>query len=92
MLTDQLNRSEEEKTRLIERLNRLEREHRDEIDSLQNEVNHCRKVLEKNSSPSSRKSRQDVSLFDEVNSAPSPIYQRTDYHALFAPLYEKLKF
>lgn len=96
-LSDQLNRSEEEKNILIERLNQLERQHRDEIDSLQNELNHCRKLLEKNSSQlSSTNYHQHLSLFDEVNfdtnNHSSIIYQRTDYHALFAPLYEKLKF
>ena len=98
LLTDQLHQSEEEKDQLISRLTQLERQRRDDNDALQNEVNYYRKQVEKFTHDADRSlvptlsspREHDLSLFEEVR-LESTIYRPTNYQALFAPLYEKLK-
>lgn len=104
-LNDKLHRSEQEKQQLTDRITLLERQRRDDVDSLQTELNYCRKLLEKQSNESSASHvlanicsppEHDVSLYDEVllehkriNRRPS--YQPTNYKDLFAGVYEKLQ-
>ena len=102
LLTDQLQRSEEEKQHLIDRVNQLERQRRDDNYSLQTELNECRKLLEKyrehhrraTSERFNQSPERDLSLFDEVQNdtkSSSSVYEPTNYQLLFKPLYEKLK-
>jgi predicted nucleic acid-binding Zn-ribbon protein len=103
-LNEQFSRSEHEKHVLLERITQLERKYRDDYDSLQNELNHCRKLLDKYIQQSRTAShlltddcsmpQYNLSLFDEVKLESKPstlIYEPTNFRALFAPLYEKLK-
>jgi predicted nucleic acid-binding Zn-ribbon protein len=98
LITDQLHQSEQEKRELIERITQLERQRRDDNDALQNEVNHYRKLVEKSTHAEHRfmptnvfsPLEHDLSLYEEVR-LELPVYQPTNYQALFAPLYEKLK-
>jgi len=102
-LTDQLHRSEHDKHYLIDRITQLERQRRDDNDSLQNELNHFRKLVEKYSTENTKSvlpnidspPEQDLSLYDEVlleNTKQSKShYEPTNYKDLFARVYEKLK-
>lgn len=101
-LTEQLERSEEEKRFLIDRLNQIERQRRDENYSFENELSHYKKLLEKYRDTSiSTKIKEiypspehELSLYDEVQTEKNQkksFYEPTDYRSLFQPLYEKLK-
>ncbi|UJR26907.1 hypothetical protein I4U23_008217 [Adineta vaga] len=104
-LNDKLHQSEQDKQYLINHMTQLERQHRDDIDSLQNELNHYKKLVEKQSNEYSVTSLQsniystpehDVSLYDEVLFENKKInikssYEPTNYNDLFANVYEKLK-
>lgn len=101
LLNEKLQQTEEEKRRLVSRLNEIERERRDELDSFQNELTNCRKLLEKSSKeilPANLYSppEHDLSLYDEVLferkfQPHSSSYRSTNYKELFARVYEKLK-
>jgi hypothetical protein len=105
ILNESLHQSEQEKHYLIDRITHLERQRRDDTDSLQHELNHCRKLLEKHTNEHSRDlllniyspPEHDLSLYDEVlfedkQSTPQPpSYEPTNYKDLFARVYEKLK-
>ncbi|CAF0929439.1 unnamed protein product [Adineta steineri] len=101
-LNDQLYRSEQDKRYLIDRVTQLERQHRDDNDSLQNELNSYRKLFEKYSNDSTKSilssiyspPEHDLSLYDEVsleNKQLKSSYEPTNYKDLFARVYEKLK-
>ncbi|CAF0953330.1 unnamed protein product [Adineta ricciae] len=103
-LNDKLHQSEQEKQFFINRMTLLERQHRDDIDSLQNELNHYKKLLEKQSndppstifSPMFSTPEHDVSLYDEVLFENKKLhfkssYEPTNYKDLFASVYAKLK-
>jgi hypothetical protein len=103
-LNEKLYQSEQEKRYLIDRITLLERQRRDENDSLQNELNHCKKLLEKYTNENSRDilsniyspPEHDVSLYDEVlfenkQSINKSLYEPTNYKELFARVYDKLK-
>ena len=101
-LNDQLLQSEQEKLDLVDRITQLERHHRDDKDSLQNEIHSYRKLLEKSSHDNTKflpsniysPSEHDLSLYDEVSLENKPsksIYEPTNYKDLFARVYEKLK-
>lgn len=104
-LNEKADKSNEEKRYLIDRITHLERQRRDDNDSLQNELNHCRKLLEKytndeNSNPFLSNiyspPEHEVSLYDEVllenkQSNNKPSYEPTNYKDLFSRVYEKLK-
>ena len=104
LLNENLHQSDQEKHYLIDRITQLERQRRDDTDSLQHELNHCRKLLEKHTNEQSRDllsniyspPEHDLSLYDEVlfenkQSTPQPSYEPTNYKDLFARVYEKLK-
>jgi len=97
MLNEKLQQTEEEKSALVDRLTQIERIHRDECDSYQNELNSYRKLVEKSvqNHPSTFYSpaEHDLSLYDEVllESQPHSTYQTTNYKDLFARVYQKLK-
>jgi len=104
ILNEKLHRSEQEKRYLIDRITLLERQHRDDNDSLQNELNHCKKLLEKYDNENSRDilsniyspPEHEISLYDEVllenkQSFNKPSYEPTNYKDLFARVYDKLK-
>jgi len=98
-LNDQLHQSEQEKILLQTRLTQLEREHRDEQDSLQTELDYYRKLADKHSfeqltNTYSSSSEHSLSLYDEVlleNQQTKSIYEPTNYKELFARVYEKLQ-
>ncbi|UJR22214.1 hypothetical protein I4U23_025278 [Adineta vaga] len=101
-LNDQLFQSEQEKHYLIDRINQLERQHRDDNDSLQNEINSYRKLLDKYSQDTTKSllsnvyspPEHDLSLYDEVsleNKRSKSSYEPTNYKDLFAGVYDKLK-
>lgn len=104
-LNEKLHQSEEEKRHLIDRLTQLERQRRDESDSFENELTHCRKLLEKSSYHHGRDvpltnlyspPEHDLSLYDEVlfvkkSRANSSSYEPSNYKDLFASVYEKLR-
>lgn len=101
-LNDQLHRSEQEKHYFINRITQLERQHRDENDSLQTELNYYRKLVEKSNNDHTKTiltniyspPEHDLSLYDEVLLQNKPLkssYEPTNYKELFAPVYEKLK-
>ncbi|CAF0771246.1 unnamed protein product [Adineta ricciae] len=101
-LNDQLLQSEQEKLDLVDRITQLERHYRDDSDSLQNEINSYRKLLEKSSHDNTKflpsniysPSEHDLSLYDEVSLESKPSkssYEPTNYKDLFARVYEKLK-
>ena len=103
-LNEKLHHSEQEKRYLIDRITLLERQRRDDNDSLQTELNHCRKLLEKYNNENSNSilsniyspPEHDVSLYDEVllenkQSINKPSYEPTNYKDLFERVYEKLK-
>ena len=101
-LNDQLHRSEQEKLYLIDRITQLERQRRDDNDSLQNELNYFRKLVEKYSNENTKSilsnidspPEHDLSLYDEVlleNKQLKSRYEPTNYKDLFARVYEKLK-
>lgn len=103
-LNENLHQSEQEKHYLIDRITHLERQCRDDNDSFQNELNHCRKLLEKHTNEHSRDilsniystPEHDLSLYDEVlfetkQSIPRSSYEPTNYKDLFARVYDKLK-
>lgn len=101
-LNDQLRQSEQDKCYLIDRINQLERQRRDDDDSVQNELNHYRKLLEKYSNENTTSvllnmyspPENDLSLYDEVlleTNQTKPSYEPTNYKELFARVYEKLK-
>jgi len=103
-LNEKLHQSEQEKHYLIDRMTLLERQCRDDNDSFQNELNHCRKLLEKYTSENTNSilsniyspPEHDVSLYDEVllenkQSINKSSYEPTNYKELFASVYEKLK-
>ena len=103
-LNEKLHRSEQEKRYLLERITQLERQRRDDTDALQNELNHCQKLLEKSSQENTRvmlsniysPPEHDLSLYDEVlldnkQSSSKSAYQPTNYKDLFARVYDKLK-
>jgi len=100
ILNEKLHQSENDKRYLIDRITYLERQYRDDNDSLQNELNHCKKLLDKYNNKNSRDilsniyspPEHDISLYDEVlleNKQSS--YQPTNYKDLFARVYDKLK-
>lgn len=97
MLNEKLQQTEDEKSALVDRLTHIERIHRDECDSYQNELNSYRKLVEKSvqNHPSTFYSpaEHDLSLYDEVllESQPNTTYQTTNYKDLFARVYQKLK-
>lgn len=99
MLNEKLQQVEEEKAALNDRLTQIERIHRDETDTLQNELNSYRKWMEKShqqASPLNLYSppEHDLSLYDEVllqSQTRSSTYQTTNYKDLFARVYQKLK-
>ena len=101
ILNEKLHQSEEEKRYLLERITYLERQRRDDNDSLQNELNHYKKLLEKQSNEKSVLSNiystpeHEVSLYDEVllenKQSISKSYEPTNYKDLFSRVYEKLK-
>ncbi|CAF3003928.1 unnamed protein product [Rotaria sp. Silwood2] len=103
-LNEKLDKSRQEKRYLIDRITLLERQRRDDNDSLQNELNHCKKLLEKYTNDNSNTilsniyspPEHEVSLYDEVllenkQSMNKPSYESTNYKDLFARVYEKLK-
>lgn len=103
-VNERLHQSEQEKRYLIDRITQLERQRRDDNDSLQHELNHCKKLLEKHSNEQSRDvlsniyspPEHDVSLYDEVlfehkQGITKPSYEPTNYKDLFARVYHKLK-
>ncbi|CAM2719952.1 unnamed protein product [Rotaria socialis] len=103
-LNEKLDKSDKEKRYLVDRITILERQRRDDNDSLQNELNDCRKLLEKytndnlNSILSTIYSppEHEVSLYDEVlleskQSINKLSYEPTNYKVLFARVYDKLK-
>jgi chromosome segregation ATPase len=101
-LNDQLHRSEQDKCYLIDHITQLERQYRDDNDSLQNELNHYRKLVEKSTNDNTKfllsniysPPEHDLSLYDEVlleNKQLKSSYQPTNYKDLFASVYEKLK-
>ncbi len=53
-LNDQLHRSEQDKCYLIDHITQLERQYRDDNDSLQNELNHYRKLVEKSTNDNTK--------------------------------------
>ena len=89
----------------MDRITRLERQRRDDTDSLQNELNHHRKLLEKFSAEQQKTKKSiplhmysspeyDTSLYDEVQFDNQPwrsSHEPTNFQALFAPVYEKLR-
>jgi hypothetical protein len=104
ILNEKLHRSEQEKRYLIDRITLLERQHRDDNDSLQNELNHCKKLLEKYDNENSRDilsniyspPEHEISLYDEVLLENKQLinklsYEPTNYKDLFARVYDKLK-
>jgi hypothetical protein len=104
LLNDKLDQSEQDKSYLIDRITQLERQRRDDTDSLQNELTHCRKLLEKSSHNHERvilsnfysPPEHDLSLYDEVllenkSLTSKSSYQPTNYKDLFARVYDKLK-
>ncbi|CAF1257812.1 unnamed protein product [Rotaria sordida] len=103
-LNEKLDKSRQEKRYLIGRITLLERQRRDDNDSLQNELNHYKKLLEKYTNDNSNiilsniysPPEHEVSLYDEVllenkQSMNKPSYEPTNYKDLFANVYEKLK-
>jgi len=97
-LNDQLHQSEQDKHYLIDCITQLERKHRDDNDSLQNELNYYRKLVEKSTktilSNIYSPPEHDLSLYDEVlleNNQSKSFYEPTNYKELFARVYEKLK-
>ncbi len=104
ILNDQLHQSEQDKRYLIDFITQLERQRRDDNDSLQNELNHYRKLLEKYTNDNTKSilsniyspPEHDLSLYDEVllenkQQLKSSLYEPTNYKDLFARVYEKLK-
>jgi chromosome segregation ATPase len=104
ILNETLHQSEQEKVYLIDRITHLERQRRDDNDSLQHELNHYKKLLEKHTNDHSRDllsniyspPEHDLSLYDEVlfenkQSTPRSSYEPTNYKDLFARVYDKLK-
>jgi len=98
IINEKFHRSEQEKRYLIDRITFLERQRRDDNDSLQNELNHYKKLLEKTNNKNSRDiystPEHDLSLYDEVllENKKSSLYEPTNYKDLFARVYDKLKF
>ncbi|CAF0926512.1 unnamed protein product [Rotaria sordida] len=101
-INDQLHQSEQDKRYLLDRIIQLERQRRDDNDSLQNELNYYRKLLEKYSNENNKSvllniyspPEYDVSLYDEVfseNNQSKSSYEPTNYKELFSPIYETLK-
>ena len=103
-LNEKLDKNESEKRYLIDRITSLERQRRDENDSLENELNHCKKLLEKYTNENTNRilsniysaPEHDMSLYDEVllqnkQSIIKSAYEPTNYKDLFACVYEKLK-
>ena len=95
-LNDQLHQSDDEKSYLIDRITQLERQRRDDHDSLQHELNHYHKLISKSHllSNISSPTEHDLSLYEEVlleNQSNKSAYEPTNYKALFARVYEKLK-
>jgi len=97
-LNDQFHQSEQEKRYLTDCITQLERKHRDDNDSLQNELNYYRKLVEKSTktmlSNIYSPPEHDLSLYDEVlleNHQSKSSYEPTNYKELFACVYEKLK-
>ena len=101
-LNEQLNQSDQDKYYLIDRINQLERQRRDDNDSLQNELNYYRKLMSKYHNDNTKSilsniyspPEHDLSLYDEVlleNQSNKPSYEPTNYKELFARVYEKLK-
>lgn len=102
-LHEKLDYSKDEKRHLIDRITILERQRRDDNDSLQNELNNCKKLLEKYTNEYTDKipsiiyspPEHEVSLYEEVlleskQSINLPTYEPTNYKDLFARVYEKL--
>ncbi|CAF2637392.1 unnamed protein product [Rotaria sp. Silwood2] len=102
-INDQLRQSEQDKHYLLDRITQLERKRRDDNDSLQNELNHYRKLLEKYSNEHNKlvlsniysPPEHDLSLYDEVllekNNQMKSCYEPTNYKDLFSRVYEILK-
>lgn len=101
-LNEKLHQSEQEKHYFINRITYLERQRRDDNDSLQNELNSCKKLLEKYTHDNCRNNNiystpeHEVSLYDEVlfenkQILNKPAYEPTNYKDLFASVYNKLK-
>jgi hypothetical protein len=101
-LNEQLHQSDQDKYYLIDRITQLERQRRDDNDSLQNELNHYRKLISKYHNENTQNilsniyspPEHDLSLYDEVlleNQTKKPSYEPTNYKELFAQVYEKLK-
>ena len=103
ILNENLHRSEQEKRYLFDRITHLERQRRDDNDSLQHELNHCKKLLEKHHHEHSHDilsniyspPEHDLSLYDEVlfenkQSISKPSYEPTNYKDLFGRVYDKL--
>ena len=103
-LNDKLHQSEQEKDYLLDRITVLERQRRDDNDSLQNELNYCRKRLEKHNHENAHTllahiyspPEHDVSLYDEVlqenrQSIGKSSYEPTNFKDLFAAVYRKLQ-
>ena len=103
-LNENFDKSEYEKRYLIDRITLLERQRRDDNDSLQNELNHYKKLLEKYTDENSNlilsniysPPEHDISLYEEVllenkQTMIKHSYEATNYKDLFARVYEKLK-
>ncbi|CAF1099821.1 unnamed protein product [Adineta steineri] len=104
-LNDKLHQSEQEKHYLNDRITLLERQRRDDNDSFQHELNHCRKLLEKHinnenlnpiltnfhSPPEHEVSLYDEVLFENKKLNNKQSYEMTNYKDLFASVYQKLK-
>lgn len=101
-INDQLRQSEHDNRSLLDHITTLERQHRDDCDSLQSELNNYRKLVEKYSNENSptvllnlySPPENDLSLYDEVlleNDRFNSLYQPTNYKELFARVYETLK-
>ncbi|CAF1035853.1 unnamed protein product [Rotaria sp. Silwood1] len=101
-VNDQLRQSEQDKRYLLDHIIQVERKHRDDNDTLQNELNHYRKLLEKYSNEHTKSvlsniystPEYDLSLYDEVlleNNQLKFYYEPTNYKDLFSRVYEKLK-
>lgn len=101
-LNDQLRQSEQDKNSLLDHITQLGRQHRDDNDSLQNELNNYRKLLSKYSNEDTQSvllniyspPEHDLSLYDEVlleSDQSKTFYESTNYKELFARVYKTLR-
>ncbi|CAF2141826.1 unnamed protein product [Rotaria magnacalcarata] len=102
-LNDQLHQSEQDKHSLLDHITYLERQHRDDNDTLQNELNNYRKLLDKYSNENAQSvllniyspPEHDLSLYDEVllesDHQSNTYYEPTNYKELFERVYKTLK-